>query len=202
MKIRNKIIALVISLIAIPSFVNAQMKTYAGLEYRWDKVDTGVTAETSKLDEKDHGYSIILGTEVNKNLDIELSYNKFADATVSGSNAQTFRADGDQFVWSTAGGTLKGEQHSYGIALKPKAELTKGLDIVGTLGYHRWYEKDSITAANAVAAYAVAKDNDYDFFYGVGLKYNMGNLAAGISYKKYQTDMDITSTGIELSYKF
>ena len=42
MKIRNKIIALVISLIAIPTFANSQAKYYVGAEYNKNTIDEGI----------------------------------------------------------------------------------------------------------------------------------------------------------------
>jgi hypothetical protein len=92
MKLRNKIIALMISLIAIPTFAFAQKnKVYVGAEYTKNTVDTGVSVGTATLDEKDNGYALFIGTEVNKNFDVEFSYNNFGEASVSGNNGSTLQ---------------------------------------------------------------------------------------------------------------
>ena len=68
MKIKNKIVALMISLIAIPTFALAQKsKVYVGAEYTKNTIDTGVTVGTATLDEKDNGYAIFIGSEIDKN---------------------------------------------------------------------------------------------------------------------------------------
>ena len=43
MKIRNKIIALIISLIAMPTFAYSQAKYYVGAEYNKNKINTGIS---------------------------------------------------------------------------------------------------------------------------------------------------------------
>ena len=199
MKISNKIIALVISLIAIPSFANAQMKTYFGAEYTWNKIDTGIQNISSNLDEKDNGYSIFLGIEPNKNLDIELSYNDFGKASLSGVNGNQFGIDGTIITFGGPG-TVTIKANSYGVALKPKAELAPGFEVFGTLGYHMW---DAELNAVGVGGALSASEDGNDIFYGVGLKYTSGNLSAALTYTEYELDtVNVKSTGIRAAYRF
>ena len=66
---RNKIIALAISIIVIPNFAFAQKnKAYVGAEYTKNSINTGITNISSNLDEKDNGYSIFVGSEVKLNV--------------------------------------------------------------------------------------------------------------------------------------
>ena len=199
MKIRNKIIALMISLIAIPSFTNAQMKTYFGAEYTWNKIDTGVQNISSNLDEKDNGYSIFFGIEANKNLDVELSYNKFGQATLSGVSGNQFKIDGTTYQFNQTA-TITAKADSYGIALKPKAELAPGFEAFATLGYHKW--DSEVNYAGTTVSGSYGSEDGYDIFYGVGLKYTSGNLSAALTYTEYELDDKIKSTGIRAAYRF
>jgi len=199
MKIKNKVIALMISLIAIPSFASAQMKTYFGAEYTWNKVNTGVENISSNLDEKDNGYSIFLGIEANKNLDVELSYNKFGEATLSGVSGNQFKIAGSTYQFNQTA-TIKAKADSYGIAFKPKAELAPGFEVFGTLGYHMWDSETNYSGTTASGSYG--SENGNDIFYGVGLKYTSGNLSAAITYTEYELDNKIKSTGIRAAYRF
>jgi len=199
MKIRNKIVALMISLIAIPTFANAQMKAYFGAEYTWNKIDSGVQNISSNLDEKDNGYSLFLGTEVNKNLDVELSYNKFGQASLSGVSGNQFKVDGTTYQFNQTA-TITAKADSYGIALKPKVELAPNFEAFATLGYHTWDIKTSYAGTTASGSYGSEDGND--IFYGVGLKYTSGNLSAALTYTEYQLDEKLKSTGIRAAYRF
>jgi hypothetical protein len=205
MKIRNKIIALVISLIAMPTFALAQKKTYFGAEYTWNSVDTGVSNVSSNLDEKDNGYGIFLGTEIYPNLDIELSYNDFGSASLGGAIGNQFRFQGTLYQF-TAAGTLKAEATSWGVGLKPKYQINPNLNIGATLGMHRWDGK--LSASTATGTLGSISGNDTDFFYGVGINYVDPSFTVGLNYNIYQIDGgaipidDIKSIGLRASVKF
>jgi len=200
MKIRNKIIALVISLIAIPTFALAQKsKVYVGAEYTHNKINTGVTNVSSSLDEKDNGYSIFLGTEINKNLDIEIAYNDFGKASLSGVSGNEFRYNGTLYQFNQTA-TISEEATSYGIALRPKAEISKNVELVGILGIHQWDAKLNVAATTTGGS---ASSNGTDPFYGVGVKANFDNLSVGLNYTEYKFDSDkVKSLGLRASYSF
>ena len=202
MKIRNKIIALVISLIAMPSYAFAQKsKMYVGAEYTKNTIDTGVTVGTATLDEKDSGYSLFIGTEVDKNFDIEFSYNNFGEASVSGNSGSTFNVNGTAYEFTADGAKLAAKADSFGLALKPKLTLGQNIDLVGTLGYHKWDSKLTASASN-ISGGSIT-DDGYDFFYGIGIKANFQNFSAGLGYNIYKLDSEeVKSWGLRAAYIF
>ena len=202
MKISNKIIALMISLIAIPSYAFAQKsKMYLGAEYTKNTIDTGVSVGTATLDEKDSGYSLFIGTEVDKNFDVEFSYNSFGEASVSGNNGSTFNVNGTAYEFTADGAKLAAKADSFGLALKPKVTLGQNLDLVGTLGYHKWESKLTASASN-ISGGSITEDG-YDFFYGIGIKANFQNFSAGLGYNIYKLDSeDVKSWGLRAAYTF
>lgn len=199
MKIRNKIIALVISLIAMPTFAYSQAKYYIGAEYTKNKIDTGISNVSSRLDEEDNGYSIFFGSPIDKNFDIELSYNNFGEASLSGVTGNQFRFNGTLYEFTSAG-TLKAEATSFGIAVKPKLNINKNFDLVGTLGAHRYKSEVSVSSTNGRAS---VNDDGVDLFYGVGLKGNFETFSVGLNYNIYNLDdEEVKSMGIRVSAAF
>jgi hypothetical protein len=199
MKIRNKIIALMISLIAMPTFAYSQAKYYVGAEYTKNKIDTGISNISSILDEEDNGYSIFFGSPINKDFDVEVSYNNFGEASLSGVNGNQFRYGGTTYVF-TGAGTIKAEATSFGVAVKPKLNINKNFDLVATLGAHRW---ESDLTASSTSGKATETDEGIDLFYGVGLKGNFDTFSVGLNYNIYKLDSeDVTSMGIRVSAAF
>ena len=199
MKIKNKIIALMISLIAMPTFAYAQAKYYVGAEYTKNKIDTGISNVSSQLDEEDNGFSIFFGSSINRDIDVELSYNNFGEVSLSGVTGNQFRYDGTLYEFTSAG-TLKAEATSFGIAVKPKLNINKNFDLVATLGAHRW---ESDLTASSSSGKASATEDGFDFFYGVGLKGNFDTFSVGLNYNIYKLDdEDVTSMGIRVSAAF
>ena len=205
MKIRNKIVALMISLIAIPTFALAQKKTYFGAEYTWNSIDSGVGNISSNLDEKDNGYGIFLGTEIYPNLDIEISYNDFGNASLSGVSGNKFNFQGTEYTFNTTA-TLKTEATSWGIGLKPKYQINPNFNIGATLGMHRWDGKLKVSTPSGTLTDSSEKDTD--FFYGIGLNYIDPSFVVGLNYMIYKVDAspvpidDIKSIGLRASVKF
>ena len=199
MKIKNKIIALMISLIAMPTFAYSQAKYYVGAEYNKNKIDTGISNISSRLDEEDNGYSIFFGSSIDKNFDIEVSYNNFGEASLSGVTGNQFRYDGTVYQF-TANGSVKAEATSFGIAVKPKVNISKNFDLVATLGAHRW---ESDFTASSTNGRATASEDGVDLFYGVGLKGNFDTFSVGLNYNIYNLDSDeVKSMGIRVSAAF
>jgi hypothetical protein len=173
MKIRNKIIALVISLIAMPTFANSQAKYYVGAEYNKNTIDTGVSNVSSRLDDEDNGYSIFFGLPINKDIDVEFSYNNFGEASLSGVSGNQFRLNGTLYEFNQTA-TLKAEAKSYGVAVKPKLNINKNFDLVATLGAHKWDTDFSVTGTTVSGS---GSDDGVDLFYGVGLKANFDAIS-------------------------
>lgn len=199
MKITNKIIALMISLIAMPTFAFSQAKYYVGAEYTKNKIDTGISNISSRLDEKDNGYSIFLGSPINKDFDVEVSYNNFGEASLSGVTGNQFRYGGTLYEF-IADGTVKAEATSFGIAVKPKLNINKNFDLVATLGVHRWESELSASSTDGTAS---VTEDGVDLFYGVGLKGNFDNFSVGLNYNIYKLDSEeVKSMGIRVSAAF
>ena len=199
MKIRNKIIALMISLIAMPTFAYSQAKYYVGAEYNKNKIDTGVSNVSSRLDEEDNGYSIFFGLPINKDFDVEVSYNNFGEASLSGVSGNQFRLNGTLYEFNQTA-TIKAEAKSYGIAVKPKLSINKNFDLVGTLGAHKW---DSDLSVRGTTASGSGSDDGVDLFYGVGVKANFNNISVGLNYNIYKLDEEeVKSMGVRVSAAF
>jgi hypothetical protein len=199
MTIKNKIIALMISLIAMPTFAFSQAKYYVGAEYNKNKIDTGISNISSSLDEEDTGYSIFLGSAINKDFDLELSYNYFGEASLSGRTGNQFRYEGTLYEF-TANGSVKAEATSFGIAVKPKVNVNKNFDLIATLGAHRW--ETDFTASSTNGRATVTEDG-VDLFYGAGLKGNFDNFSIGLHYNIYKLDSEeVKSMGIRVSATF
>ncbi len=199
MKIRNKIIALMISLIAMPTFAYSQAKYYVGAEYNKNKIDTGVSNVSSRLDEEDNGYSIFFGLPINKDFDVEVSYNNFGEASLSGVSGNQFRLNGTLYEFNQTA-TIKAEAKSYGIAVKPKLSINKNFDLVGTLGAHKW---DSDLTVRGTTASGSGSDDGVDLFYGVGVKANFNNISVGLNYNIYKLDdEEVKSMGVRVSAAF
>jgi hypothetical protein len=197
---KKKIMALMISLMTIPTFAFAQKnKVYVGAEYTKNTINTGITNVSSNLDEKDNGYAIFVGTEVNKNLDVEFSYNDFGKASLSGVSGNQFRYQGVLYQFNQAA-TIYEEAKSFGLAIKPKAEITKNVDALVILGVHRW---DAKLGVNGTTANGEVTETGSDFFYGLGAKANFDNLSVGLNYTQYKFDSDkVKSWGLRASYNF
>ena len=199
MKIRNKIIALMISLIAMPTFAYSQAKYYVGAEYNKNKIDTGISNVSSRLDEEDNGYSIFFGLPINKDFDVEISYNYFGEASLSGVSGNQFRLNGTLYEFNQTA-TIKAEAKSYGIAVKPKLNINKNLDLVGTLGAHRWDVDANVKGTTTSGS---GSDDGVDLFYGVGLKANFNNISVGVNYNIYKLDSEeVKSMGLRVSAAF
>jgi hypothetical protein len=206
MKIKNKIIALMISLIVMPTFAFAQKKTYFGAQYTKNSVDTGVSNISSNLDEKDNGYAIFLGTEITPNLDVELMYNDFGKASLGGviGNRFTFRGTTYQF---TANGNIDVKATSWGIALKPKYQFHPNFNVGATLGAHRWSGETSVNNASTGTLNS-SSVNDNDWFYGIGANYVNEDFTLGLNYTVYKIDGgaipidEIKSIGLRAAYRF
>jgi hypothetical protein len=120
-----------------------------GLNYFQSTIDSGVTLVSgASLDEKDRGFSILSGFEVNDFLDIEIGFNEFGESLQVGNTNDTFKTDGRFQHGNYASGELVTVtvddvrntimSHSGSLAIKPKFNFANGLFINADLGIHRW----------------------------------------------------------------
>ena len=191
------IILFTFSILGLQSVKSEEM--YIGIDHLNNKIDTGVTNISSTLDEKDSGYSLFAGLPLNENLDIEVSYNDFGEASLSGVSGNQFTIDGTTYEFN-ATATLAVSATSIGFAAKPKVELSEGVILYGKLGVHNWDSEFNVTSTTATANEG---EDGSDVFYGAGIEANLINLKGRIGYSLYDLDgEDIKSVNVGLSYNF
>ncbi|MBL6592437.1 MAG: porin family protein [Flavobacteriaceae bacterium] len=189
----------ILSILALTTFGAKAESFYVGIDYLHNSIDTGVTNISSNLDEDDTGFSLYAGGEVNQNLDIEVSYNDFGEASLSGVSGNQFSIDGTTYQFN-ATATLTSSATSYGIAAKPKLNVNDNVQLYGKIGLHRW---DSEFAVSSTTATASLNDSGTDIFYGAGIAVGFNNLTGRVGYSIYDLDgEDVTSINAGLSYKF
>jgi hypothetical protein len=193
---------IIIAVFALALFSSQSLKAegfYIGLDYLNTKIDTGVTNISSSLDEKDNGYSLYAGMPINENLDIEISYQDFGEASLSGVSGNQFKIGATTYTFNQTA-TLKASADSYGIAAKPKYKINENVTVYGKLGLHSW---DSTFTVSGTTVAGSASADGTDIFYGAGIQVNYNNLVARIGYTIYDLDgEDVDSINAGLAYKF
>tara|TARA_B110000285_G_scaffold141789_1_gene158587 strand:- start:206 stop:796 length:591 start_codon:yes stop_codon:yes gene_type:complete len=174
-------------------------EAYIGIDYLNNKIDSGVTNISSKLDEDDSGYSLYAGMPMSDTMDIEVSYNDFGEASLSGVSGNQFKIGADTYEFN-ATATLAVKATSIGFAAKPKMEIADGVTLYGKLGVHMWDSKLSIASTTVSAS---ADEDGTDVFYGAGVEVSLANLKGRIGYSLYDMDgEDVTSLNVGLIYNF
>ena len=174
-------------------------EAYIGIDYLNNKIDSGVTNISSKLDEDDSGYSLYAGVPMSEEMDLEISYNDFGEASLSGVSGNQFKIGADTYEFN-ATATLAVKATSIGFAAKPKMEIADGVTLYGKLGVHMWDSKLSIASTTVSAS---ADEDGTDVFYGAGVEVSLANLKGRIGYSLYDMDgEDVTSLNVGLIYNF
>jgi len=187
----------IFSLLGLQSVKSEEM--YVGIDYLNNEIDTGVTNISSTLDEKDSGYSLYVGLPMSENMDIEVSYNDFGEASLSGVSGNQFKVGSDTYEF-TATASLAVSATSVGVAAKQKLELAEGIMLYGKLGVHQWDSKFSVSSTNSSAS---LDDDGADVFYGAGLEVSMSSLKGRIGYSLYDLDgEDIDSFNVGFTFNF
>jgi hypothetical protein len=185
------------SLLGLQSVKSEEM--YIGIDYLNNEIDTGVTNIDSTLDEKDSGYSIYAGLPMSDTMDIEVSYNDFGEASLSGLDGQTFSYEGTTYEW-LVDASLKIKATSVGVAAKQKLELSEGVMLYGKLGIHKWDSELNIASTDSTLN---ADTDGTDVFYGAGLEVSLASLKGRIGYSLYDMDgEDVTSLNVGFIYNF
>jgi OOP family OmpA-OmpF porin len=192
-----------ILLLSIFSFLGLQSvkseEMYVGIDYLNNEIETGITNISSTLDEKDSGYSLYVGLPMSENMDIEVSYNDFGEASLSGVSGNQFKIGSDTYEF-TATASLAVSATSVGVAAKQKLELAEGIMLYGKLGVHQWDSKFSVSSTDTSAS---LDDDGADVFYGAGLEVSMSNLKGRIGYSLYDLDgEDIDSFNVGFTFNF
>ena len=191
------ILLFTLSLLGLQSVKSEE--SYIGIDYLNNKIDSGVTNISSKLDEDDSGYSLYAGMPMSDTMDIEVSYNDFGEASLSGVSGNQFKIGSDTYEF-TATASLAVSATSIGVAAKQKLELAEGVMLYGKLGVHQWDSKFSVSSTDASAS---LDDDGADVFYGAGLEVSMSNLKGRIGYSLYDLDgEDIDSFNVGFTFNF
>ena len=191
-----------IIILSISVFLTQSLRAeavYIGIDYLNNKIDTGVTNISSNLDEKDTGYSLYAGMPINENLDIEISYQDFGEASLSGVSGNQFKVGSTTYQFTTTA-TIAAEADSFGIAAKPKYNINDNITVYGKLGIHSW---ESTLSVNAATGSANVTEDGTDIFYGAGIQVAFNNLSARVGYTIYDLDgEDVDSINAGLAFKF
>ena len=172
---------------------------YIGIDYLNNEIETGVTNINSTLDEKDNGYSLYAGMPISETMDIEVSYNDFGEASISGLDGQQFIYEGTTYEW-LVDASLAVKASSIGVAAKQKYELSEGVMLYGKLGVHQWDSELNIVSTDSTLN---ADEDGTDVFYGVGLEVNLTNLKGRVGYSMYDLDgEEVDSINVGFSYNF
>jgi hypothetical protein len=132
-------------------------------------------------------------------MDIEVSYNDFGEASLSGVSGNQFKFGSDTYQF-TATASLAVSATSVGIAAKQKVELSEGIMLYGKLGVHQWESKFSVTSTNTTGS---LDDDGADVFYGVGLELSIADLKGRIGYSLYDLDgEDVDSINLGFIFNF
>ena len=163
---------------------------YVGIDYLNNKIDTGVTNISSTLDEKDSGYSLYAGLPLTESMDLEVSYNDFGEASLSGVSGNQFKIDGTTYEF-TATASLAVKATSIGVAAKQKLELSEGIMLYGKLGVHQWDSEFNVSSTDTSAT---LDDDGSDVYYGAGLEVAISNLKGRVGYSLYDLDGEDTDS--------
>jgi hypothetical protein len=190
-------------------------KLYLGADILKVNLDTGLSNGSAnvKIDEDSYGYSITAGYEINKNLDLELSFNDFGKASLFASTSgSTFKTDGRLQNKTYSSGLLTTlvnnlsvnfRSNSTGIALKPKADLGNGINVSATLGYADYLQSEETVFPNAGSSQDMYEYQGKDFFYGIGLGGKISNnFDLALNYKKYKMYYDAEAFSASVRYSF
>ena len=173
--------------------------SYVGIDYLNIKIDTGITNISSKLDETDSGYSLFYGAEFTENLDVEASYQDFGEASLSGVSGNQFKIDGTTYEFN-ATATLYSKASSWGMAAKPKMNLSDNVTAYGKLGVHKWKSTFGVSSTTVTAS----EDEDgTDVYFGGGIELSFDNLIGRVGYTSFDLDGEkIESTNFGIALKF
>ena len=176
----------------------SQGKYFLSYEFSDNEWDTGVTIVSGAvLDETDSGYSILVGVHLNDNLDIELGYKDFGEASLAGASGNQFTYEGTTYEFNTTA-TITMEGDAYLIGVNPKYKLSENLSLYGKLGVNIW----DVTLGVATGTSSENIDDDgNDIYYCLGIQVKFGGLDFSLAHSKYEFDSEeVDSNALSISY--
>jgi len=200
----KKILILVASL-AFSTSVLAQKpkalqdsKWYMGASAGQTKFDTGITPITASLDDKDSGFKIFGGYDIDKNFSVEAHYVDFGEASLSGTNGQTFRIDGTTYEFNSAA-SVKSKGSAWGVAVIAGIPVTESVRPFAKVGFNRVSDELILTGTTATST----KQNSTESLYGVGVEYSLTKaIALRIEYEIHNGDDDTEAKLLSAGLKF
>ncbi len=192
------ILTLLLSFISTQAFAQ-DSKFYFGASGGQTKFDTGVTAITARLDEKDSGFKIFAGYEINENVAIEGFYTDLGSATLSGTNGQTFRFNNTTYQFTTSASiAIKGT--ALGASILAGVPINEYVKPFAKIGFSRTETKTTYTGTNAPSE----TDTSTEPMYGVGIDFNVTKtIAIRLEYETYKSDDDkatLISAGVKFRF--
>ena len=181
----------------ISSLAEGNHIEFSILDSSWDTGISNVSGAT--LDEDDTGFAIVWGGPFTDNIDLEIGYADFGEASLSGTNGNTFDYKGTSYTF-TATGTISVEGDSFFVGVKPKMSLTDSLGAYARFGLTSW---DTILTASSASGSVDATDDGVDLYYGFGVSGSVGGLNISLSHSIYEFDADdVDSTALSISVNF
>jgi len=188
-------------------------KFYIGLDYFQSDIDIGITLTSGgSLDEKEDGFTIASGLEINDFLNLEVGFTEFGEVMQKGNSGDTFTVDGRFKHGLYASGTSVQwlvndirnviQSRTGSLAVKPKFDLGNGIFATADLGVHRWTQTESTRRITPAVNYAKYNYSGWDTFYGIGAGIKKDNFELSVNYKDYDMYYDAEIIGASLKYNF
>ena len=200
-EIMNRFLSILfVGVFMIPATSIADNGKYVEFSILDSSYDSGVSnVSGATLDEDDSGFAITGGMPLGDNLDLEIGYADFGEASLSGSSGNTFDYEGVSYTFN-ATATIQLEGESIFIGLKPKMSLTDSINAYARLGFNMW---DTTLTVSTGTASADVSDDGNDLYYGFGVSGVIGGLDVSLSHSNYEFDSDdVDSTALSISFKF
>jgi OOP family OmpA-OmpF porin len=173
---------------------------FIGASAGQSSVDTGISNTTGSaiLDEKDTGFKLFGGANLNKYLGIEGFYADLGETSLSGNNGDTFTANGTVFAF-TASGSVSIEGTAYGFAPVFGVDITDNIRPFVKVGIQRWDQSVSVNGTNANLS-----ESGTDPYFGIGILVsitdNIGIRAEAERFKFDDDNVDLISAGLQYTF--
>lgn len=203
MKVKNILLAAVVTASALGGQAYATGDSYVGLGFGSAKYDTGVTnlTGTAKLDEKDNSFKVFYGFNVASQVSVELHYADFGETSLTGNNGDNLDYDGDTFEFTDDDVSVKGDAKSFGVSGVFKLFEEATFNPYLKAGVHRW---DTKVIGKSVSDSDSVNDDGFDLFFGLGAEVKLSDsFFLTAEYESYKIDSDkvaVASIGAKFAF--
>ena len=195
---KKNLLLFVASFFVSTSVFAQESNWYMGASAGQTKFDTGITPITASLDDKDSGFKIFGGYDIDKNFSVEAHYVDFGEASLSGTNGQTFRRDGTTSQFNSAA-SIKSKASAWGVAVIAGIPVTESVRPFAKVGFNRVSSELTVTSTTATST----KENSTESLYGVGVEYSLTKaIALRIEYEIHNGDDDLEAKLLSAGLKF